>query len=204
MVGKGWLTSHVPVLNPFYARRDEIRVHLGCLMREIRVIVHPKLCPQAPEELHRGHLGGMKIKALPRRYIWWPGIHKEIEEAARTCSGWQLMEAEPSAGAIHLREWPSAPWQRIHVDFAGPFLGCMFLIVMDAHSRRLEVGKKRTPRPQRKPLRNCRVYSLDMVCHPSKLVTMGHSLHLRTFRCSSRDTEANIFHLQHTILLAMV
>ena len=113
-------------------------------MREIRVIVHPKLCPQAPEELHRGHLGGMKIKALPRRYIWWPGIHKEIEEAARTCSGWQLMEAEPSVGAIHLRERPSAPRQRIHVDFAGPFLACMFLIVMDAHSRRLEMEKMDT------------------------------------------------------------
>ena len=85
MVGKGWLTSHVPVLNPFYARRDEIRAHLGCLMQEIRVIVPPKLCPQVLEELHRGHLGVMRMKALPRRYIWWPGIHKEIEEAARTC-----------------------------------------------------------------------------------------------------------------------
>ena len=65
--------GYVPILNPFYPRR------------EVRVILPPKLCPQASEELHRGHLGGMKIKALPRRYIWWPGIHKEIEEAARTC-----------------------------------------------------------------------------------------------------------------------
>ena len=130
MVGKGWLTSHVPVLNPFYARRDEIRVHLGYLMQDIRVIVPPNLCPQVLEELHRGHLGGMRMKALPRRYIWWPGLHKEIEEAARTCSGWQLMEAEPSTGV----------WRW----FGGPFLGCMFLIVMDAHSRRLEMKKMDT------------------------------------------------------------
>jgi len=27
----------------------------------------------------------LRMKALPRRYIWWPGLHKEIEEAARTC-----------------------------------------------------------------------------------------------------------------------
>jgi len=53
--------------------------------QEIRVIEPPKLCPQVLEELHRGHLGGMRMKALPRRYIWWPGLHKEIEEAARTC-----------------------------------------------------------------------------------------------------------------------
>ena len=32
MLAKGWLSSHVPVLNPFYAHRDEITVHSGCLM----------------------------------------------------------------------------------------------------------------------------------------------------------------------------
>ena len=29
------------------------------------------------------------------------------------------------AGPLH----PSTPWQRVHVDFAGPFAGKMFLIV---------------------------------------------------------------------------
>ena len=32
IVAKGWLSSHVPVLDPFYARRDDITVHSGCLM----------------------------------------------------------------------------------------------------------------------------------------------------------------------------
>ena len=36
---------------------------------------------------------------------------------------------------LHSREWPAQPWQRIHIDFAGPFLGVMFLIVVDAHSK---------------------------------------------------------------------
>ena len=35
--------------------------------------------------------------------------------------------------------WPSTPWQRIHVDFAGPFMGKMFLVVIDAHSKWPEV-----------------------------------------------------------------
>ena len=30
MVTKGWLSSHVPVLDSFYARRDKITVHSGC------------------------------------------------------------------------------------------------------------------------------------------------------------------------------
>ena len=60
------MRCHVPVLDPFYARRDEITVHSGCLMRGIRVIVPPKLRPQVLEELHQGHRGVVKMKALAR------------------------------------------------------------------------------------------------------------------------------------------
>lgn len=45
---------------------------------------------------------------------------------------------------VHPWEWPSLPWQRIHIDFAGPFLNSMFLVVVDAHSRWLEIEKMNT------------------------------------------------------------
>ena len=35
--------------------------------------------------------------------------------------------------------WPSKPWQHIHIDYAGPFMNKMYLIVMDAHSKWMEV-----------------------------------------------------------------
>ena len=37
--------------------------------------------------------------------------------------------------------WPLKPWSRVHCDFAGPFLGHMFLIVIDAHSKWIEAHK---------------------------------------------------------------
>ncbi|RWS01071.1 uncharacterized protein B4U79_06255, partial [Dinothrombium tinctorium] len=36
---------------------------------------------------------------------------------------------------VHPWEWPTTPWQRLHLDFAGPFMGSNFLIVVDAHSK---------------------------------------------------------------------
>ena len=36
-------------------------------------------------------------------------------------------------------EWPEKPWSRIHLDHAGPFMGQLFLIVIDAYSKRIEV-----------------------------------------------------------------
>ena len=35
--------------------------------------------------------------------------------------------------------WPTRPWQRKHVGFAGPFNGQMFLLVVDAKSKWIEV-----------------------------------------------------------------
>lgn len=46
--------------------------------------------------------------------------------------------AAPKA-PIHPWEIPDKLWQKIHGDFAGPFLGSMFLIVVDAHSKWPEV-----------------------------------------------------------------
>ena len=45
---------------------------------------------------------------------------------------------------LHPLVWLTMLWQRIHVDFAGPFIGRQFLIVVDAHSKWPEVIEMKT------------------------------------------------------------
>ena len=45
----------------------------------------------------------------------------------------------PPIAPLHPWIWPDAPWKRVHVDFAGQFLGKMFFIAVDAHSKWPEV-----------------------------------------------------------------
>ena len=45
----------------------------------------------------------------------------------------------PAHAPLHPWEWPRKPWQRVHVGYAGPFQGTMFLIIMDVHSKWPEV-----------------------------------------------------------------
>ena len=59
----------------------------------------------------------------------------------RTC---KLDQNNPSRAPIHCWEHPNQPWERIHIDYAGLFLGHMFLIVVDAYSKWTEVCVKRT------------------------------------------------------------
>lgn len=102
----------------------------------LRVIILSKLRAEVLEELHVGHLGIAKMKALARSFMWWPGLDDQI---AVHCSGCQHVQKMPKAAPLHPWEWPAKPWQRIHVDFAGPFPNTTFLVVVDACSKWPEV-----------------------------------------------------------------
>ncbi|XP_033761665.1 uncharacterized protein K02A2.6-like [Pecten maximus] len=84
------------------------------------------------------------MKSVARSYVWWPNIDKQIEQLCSSCLGCQRSGHMPKSAPVHPWEWPSNPWQRIHVDFAGPFMNFMFLIVIDAHSKWPEVFTMRS------------------------------------------------------------
>ena len=90
-------------------------------------------------ELHGGHPGVSRMKSLARSLMWWPGMDNAIEDMVRHCSDCQRVQASPPSAPLHPWKWPTRPWARLHVDFAGPMDGRMYLIVVDAHSKWLEV-----------------------------------------------------------------
>ena len=50
-----------------------------------------------------------------------------------------MSQQDPPLTPLHPWQWPEKPWQRLHIDYAGPFMGSMFLIAVDAHSKWAEV-----------------------------------------------------------------
>ena len=72
------------------------------------------------------------MKSVARSYIWWPGLDKAIEEVVKSCTSCQVVKHSPAVASIQPWTWPNHPWKRIHLDFAGPFQGSMFLIAVDA------------------------------------------------------------------------
>ena len=68
------------------------------------------------------------------------GGQEYIEQLVRECETCQsVRNINSSSTLLHTWSWPDAPWKRIHVDFAGSFQGSMFTIIVDAHSKWLEV-----------------------------------------------------------------
>ena len=54
------------------------------------------------------------------------------------------MKNAPAVAPLHPWVWPSRVFQRIHIDFAGPFQGAMFLVAVDAHSKWPEFAMQST------------------------------------------------------------
>ncbi len=82
------------------------------------------------------------MKALARSHFWWPGLNGEIEAKVKACQPCHKAKpARPAPPKAPLQPWvwPSKPWQRVHLDFAGPFMGKSFLLAIDAHSKWGEV-----------------------------------------------------------------
>ena len=137
-IRRGWGDTHEPEMQPFQSRATELSVQDGCILRGSRVVV-PKQGRQAVATLlHEGHPGITRMKRLARGYVWWPGMDADLEGVVKTCVKCQEHQKLPAKAPMHPWEWPSRPWGRIHVDYAGPIQGKMILVIVDAHSKWLE------------------------------------------------------------------
>ena len=126
-------------LKPFWNRKTELSSLDGCIFWNSRVVI-PKSCrQQVLQELHDAHPGISKMKALARSSVWWPGIDSQIEALVKKCDKCQQVRPSPPVAPLHPWSWPARPWSRIHLDYAGPFLNHMFLVLIDAHSKWIEV-----------------------------------------------------------------
>jgi len=124
---------------PYFQRKTELSVEEGCLLWGSRVVVPPQGRSKVLMELHEAHPGVSRMKALARSYVWWPGMDQGIEQEVKTCETCQQHQVAPAEAPLHPWEWPGQPWSRLHIDYAGPYKGGMFLIVVDSYSKWLEV-----------------------------------------------------------------
>ena len=115
-------------LKPYHSKHQEITVEGDCLLWGSRVVIPSKHRDHILTELHRDHPGCSRMNSFARSYVWWPDMDKDIEGLAKACMSCQAHKHTPPPATLHPCTWPPKPWRRIHVDFAGPFLGTSFLV----------------------------------------------------------------------------
>ena len=137
---RGWPNGeNDPKFAAYRVRKEELSVQGGVVLWGSRVVIPPQGRDYVLRELHSGHPGVSRMKALARSYIWYPGLDKDIEKAVSTCEACLQERKAPASALLHPWEFPDGPWKRLHIDYAGPYQGVMLLIVIDAYSKWIEV-----------------------------------------------------------------
>ena len=100
-VANGWPDHCDNHVKPYFQLKDNLSLHEGCSLRGARVVVPPQARSACLAELHDGHPGVVRMKALARSYFWWPGLDKDIEAAVRACQLCQMTRPRPSPSPLH-------------------------------------------------------------------------------------------------------
>ena len=136
---QGWPTHVDSSFECFARRQAELTVESGCLVWGARLVIPPKARKAVLDLLHDAHQGISATKSKARAYVWWPNMDQEIEQMCKSCQCCGLQQHQPKSAPSSAWPVPEKPWSRLHLDHAGPFQGHIFLLVVDAYSRWLEV-----------------------------------------------------------------
>ena len=141
-IERGWPTSNASLpmhLHTFFEKRTELSMEEEMLLWKGRIVIPTSLRQTVLNLLHEGHPGISAMRDLAKFYVWWPKIDDDIEHYVATCKPCQ--QTRPKEPEVPLFSWnvPTEPWARIHIDFAGPFENNMWLIVVDAYTKWLEI-----------------------------------------------------------------
>lgn len=144
-------------LTNFFRKRNELSIEAGCILWGSRVVIPSRDRQTLLSELHGGHVGASRMKELARSYLWWPNIDSDLEDLVKRCPACLENRKTPPKAELHPWEWPSHPWHRLHIDYAGPVQGKYFLVVVDAHSKWVEIFPTNGPSTAEtvKALRHC-------------------------------------------------
>ena len=88
--------------------------------------------------LHDSNPGIARMKGIARNHVWWPKIDSALEKKVKSCQVCQAHWKTPPPATLHPWEWPNRPWTQIYIDFAAPFMGKMFILIEDDHSKWLD------------------------------------------------------------------
>lgn len=110
-VRRGWPMNKVPAeFQPYWNRQHELSVLKCCLLWGSRMLIPSVLRVQILKCLHEAHPGVVRMKALGRSYVWWPGLDEEITQWVARCQECQLSRAAHLFAPVREWETPRLPW----------------------------------------------------------------------------------------------
>ncbi|XP_055695953.1 uncharacterized protein K02A2.6-like [Lutzomyia longipalpis] len=144
----GWPSTPKSITNDelkrYYQIRDSLSLNNNCVLYHERIVIPQQYRAKILKQLHSSHPGITKMKSLARSYVYWPGLDADVQHVVKTCQDCAIAAKSPIKSELY--SWPLAtrPWQRVHIDYAGPVNGSYYLLVIDALTKWPEIFRTTT------------------------------------------------------------
>ena len=125
------------LINQFYSVRDNLSVIDDVIyMNDLCVPPYALREDVVKKVLEMGHLGETKGLNLLRQNYWWPGCSSAMKKTVRKCYECQIVTKQHNIEPMKPEMLPEGPFQKVAVDFKGPFYdGYYALVFVDLYSR---------------------------------------------------------------------
>ncbi|KAK3909808.1 hypothetical protein KUF71_019817 [Frankliniella fusca] len=120
---------------PFFRNTQAFSLLNDCILYDDRVVIPENLRPQVLQLIHSDHYGVCYSKAMARSVVWWPGIDKDVAAVVAACTSYRKTDSKPPQNITSTWPLPTKPWERLHLDYAGPLDGRSFLVMVDSYTK---------------------------------------------------------------------
>ena len=121
-------------LKPYFIRRDELCTCWTPLMGSSGHST-PQRERKGIEHITRYSPGNSQNEEFSQKLCMVAKNGHKFRREVKSCVTCQSHQKTPPYSPLHPWESPGRPWSRVHVDYAGPFKGKMFLLMIDAPSK---------------------------------------------------------------------
>lgn len=204
IIGRNLVSSQEDC-KPYTAVWSELSAEQGCILKGARVVIPKDLQNKVMKDIHTDHEGIVRSKAIARNYVWWPKIDRDIEMFVKQCQGCATHQSNPIPARMHPWGYPQHAWQRLHLDYAGPFRNHSYLIVVDAYSKWPEIISVQSPTSGATIQALMPIFATHGL--PESIVSLQitvHSFALLNLHSSWQPMTYSIQDLHHIALLQMV
>ena len=140
----GWPLVVSTELREYQQAKRELSLLNGLLVHESRIVVSEKERHFLLGKLHEKHQGLQIYRLNAQSAVCWPGLGRDLKEAIGNCKVCRENRPAQRKEPLKPTALPDRPWQKLRADLSA-FEGKDYLVVIDYHSRWLEVLLLRPP-----------------------------------------------------------
>ena len=107
--------SVLKILALFYDYRESLTIIDGMVLKDKRIVIPAGLHEQVLENLHRSHMGIVKMKERASTSMFWPKIYDDIENFLPRCRPCMSHKIKQAAEPLE-HDVPTKPWCSLMLD----------------------------------------------------------------------------------------